>query len=70
MSDNSNETTEAQSGQSLDGVDREKTPVHPCVYCGDRCTFIADHHREEHPSKRYDPAWYMDGVVAKRVPTA
>lgn len=47
-----------------------KTPSHACVYCGDEFTFIANHHREEHPEKRYDPAWYMDGVEADKEPVA
>lgn len=38
----------------------ETTPSLECVFCGERCTFIAHHHREEHPERRYDPVWYME----------
>lgn len=48
-----------RGGYVLDG-NRKKTPTHECVYCGAEFTFIADHHREGHPSKRYDPVWYLD----------
>lgn len=44
------------------------TPSHECVYCGGRFTFIGHHHREAHPSKRYDPVWYMDDVEAEDKP--
>jgi hypothetical protein len=42
------------------GTERSKTPTHECVYCGEEFTFIGNHHREQHPTKRYDPVWYMD----------
>lgn len=50
-------------------VNDEPTPTHECVYCGeDGITFIGDHHREEHPSKRYDPVWYLDDGEADMGP--
>lgn len=49
----------------------EKTPTHECVYCEESgITFIGKHHREEHPSGRYDPRWYMDDVEADEGPIA
>jgi hypothetical protein len=60
----------SENGQTSDGMERSKTPTHECVYCGQEATFIGHHHREEHPSKRYDPLWYMDDVEENKGPIA
>lgn len=33
-------------------------PLNECVYCDIEFDDIADHHFEEHPDQRWNPAWY------------